>query len=124
MAYIISAKGVLFDTLEGPLAPHMASFATSIKEAGYRVGSMQGQVRLVGFFDRWLDKNKVPLRDVSAEHAERFLRDRARRRRPRRGDRAALTQFIAFLRDQKVLAAPKIATRLLSPAEHCAQSQP
>jgi integrase/recombinase XerD len=122
MAYIISAKGVLFDTLEGPLAPHMASFATSVKEAGYRVGSMQGQVRLVGFFDRWLDKNKVPLRDVSAKHAERFLRDRARRRRPRRGDRAALTQFIAFLRDQKVLAAPKIATRLLSPAEHCAQS--
>ena len=122
MAYIISAQGVLFDTLEGPLAPHVASFATSIKEAGYRVGSMQGQVRLVGFFDRWLDKNKVPLRDVSAEHAERFLRDRARRRRPCRGDRAALAKCIAFLRDQKILSAPKIAIRPLSPAERCAQA--
>jgi len=122
MPYIISVQGVLNDTLDGPLAPHMAPFAKWISAAGYAFSSTCDQVRLVGFFSRWLGRKKIRLSDVSLKDVESFLRYRARSQGIFGSERAALRRFIDYLRGQQLLPALKIKIPRLSAVEQCAQA--
>jgi site-specific recombinase XerD len=80
------------------------------------------QTRIVAFFSRWLKQNRVQLHDVSTEHAIRFLRYRAQKRRPYLGDPAALRRVIDFLRRQNVIPAQNTAPQPMTPIEHCVQT--
>ena len=120
MKCIINAQGVVSEAQEGPLAPFIAAFAKSLSEDGYSLGSLRQQVRIVAFFSRWLGEKAVRLEEVSPDLVPRFLRHRARRVQPHKGDVAALRRLVDLLRRQAVIPAEKISMPQRTPAERCA----
>jgi integrase/recombinase XerD len=120
MKCIINNQVVLSRAPEGPLATQIGSFAESVSKQGYSLASIHRQVLLAACFSRWLQQNGVGLRSLCSDHAARYLRYRARRVRPGRGDAAALKHLIGFLRDEGVIPREKKLARP-TPAEHCAQ---
>jgi integrase/recombinase XerD len=122
MECIVNARGVISEALEGPLAAYIGSFSKSVNDQGYTLDSVKKQTRIAAFFSRWLEQKAVLLRDVSTEHATRFLQNRARRRRPCPGDLAALRRLIDFLRCQNVISAQNLAPTPLTPVERCVQA--
>jgi len=121
MKCIVNALGVISDTLEGPLAAYIGSFSKSVSDQGYTLDSVNKQTRIAAFFSRWLKQKAIRSRNVSTEHATRFLQYRARRHRPYLGDPAALRRLIEFLRSQNVIPAQNIAPTVLTPVERCVQ---
>jgi integrase/recombinase XerD len=122
MAYVIGNLLVLRETPEGPIAPHIGPFAYFISAQGYAPSSTHRQVRLAACFSRWLNQQRVELHRVSADHAKRYLRYRARRVRPCRGDAAALRHLFAFLRSEALIPAKKVENPHLTPVERCTQA--
>jgi integrase/recombinase XerD len=120
--YIINGDVVLSRPPEGPLAAQVGAFATWASEQGYARYSRYRHVLLAACFSRWLGQQAISIRRVSSEQPSRYLRSRARRVRLHRGDAAALTQFLGFLRRQGVVPAEKIAPRRLTPVEQEAQA--
>jgi integrase/recombinase XerD len=121
MRYLINGQVALSRPPEGPIATHIASFARWVNDQGYAIASLYRRVLLGACFSLWLQENGVRLRNVSSEHAIRYLRYRARRVRPGRGDPTALKQLIEFLRQQGEIPAEKKRTVRETPAEECAQ---
>jgi len=122
MKSIINGDIVLSRPPEGPLAAQIGAFAKWASEQGYARYSRYRQVLLAACFSRWLGRQAVSVRRVSSEEPLRYLRARARRVRRHRGDAAALTQFLGFLRRQRVVPAEKIAPRRLTAVEQEAQA--
>ncbi|MBS0343910.1 MAG: tyrosine-type recombinase/integrase [Proteobacteria bacterium] len=109
-------------TPEGPLAAGINAFMAHLLDQGYAASSVHLETRLVSDFSRWLMVEGVALREITPAHADRFLRHRARYRRPRRGDRVALTRLLTLLRERGEIAAPMpTATADATPAEHLAR---
>ena len=121
MKCIVNNQVVLSRPPEGPLAAQIGSFAESVSEQGYSLASIHRQVLLAACFSRWLQQNGVGLRSICSDHAARYLRYRARRVRPGRGDAAALKHLIGFLRREGVIPSEKKLACQPTPAEHCAQ---
>ena len=121
MKHIVDGQVVLSRVPEGPLAPHINSFAESVREQGYAMSSLHRKVLLAACFSRWLGQQSVGLRSLASGHAARYLQYRAQHARPNPGDVAALRQLIGFLRRQGVVPAEKMTIRQLTPAEQCAQ---
>lgn len=122
MKYIINGDVVLSRPPEGPLAAQVGAFAKWASEQGYARYSRYRQVLLAACFSRWLGQQIISARRVSSEQPSRYLRSRARRVRLHRGDAAALTQFLGFLRHQGVVPAEKIAPRRLTPVEQATEA--
>ena len=98
MKYIVNGDIVLSRPPEGPLAPQIGAFAKWASEQGYARYSRYRQVLLAACFSRWLGRQDIRVPRVLSEQPSRYLRSRARRVRLHKGDAAALTQFIDFLR--------------------------
>lgn len=77
---------------------------------------------LAACFSRWLKQTGVPGRRVTSGHAARYLRCRYRRRRPSRGDHAALEHFVEFLRREGVLPMERTSVPRFTPAQQCARA--
>ena len=122
MKCFINDQVVLSREPEGSLAAHIGAFAKSQSAQGYAPDSIHRQVLLAACFSHWLKQKGVRLRYVSSDHPSRYLRYRARRVQPYPGDAAALRHLIDFLRREGVIAAEKISTCRLTPAERCAQA--
>ena len=122
MKCFITDQVVLSREPEGSLAAHIGAFAKSQSAQGYAPDSIHRQVLLAACFSHWLKQKGVRLRYVSSDHPSRYLRYRARRVQPYPGDAAALRHLIDFLRREGVIAAEKISTCRLTPAERCAQA--
>jgi site-specific recombinase XerD len=120
--HIINGDVVLSRPPEGPLAAQVAAFAKWASEEGYARYSRYRQVLLAAGFSRWLGQRAIRPRRVSADHPSHYLQFRARRVRRHSGDAAALTQFIDFLRRQRVIRAEKISPAALTPVEQEAQA--
>ncbi|MDJ0892562.1 MAG: site-specific integrase [Gammaproteobacteria bacterium] len=121
MKYVINDHLVLSRVPEGPFVAYLGPFAESLRQQGYNERYIHRQVMLAACFSRWIKQSDIQLHGIMLEHPTRFLRCRYRRRRPNRGDRAALGHFIAFLRREKVTPAEKIPIRQLTPAQQCIQ---
>ncbi len=121
MNFVINSQVVLSRAPEGPLAPYIVSFCKSVSARGYAVYSIHRQVLIAACFSRWLGQRGVGLRAITADHCALYLRYRARHRRVRPGDAAALTYVIDFLRQEGVVPVGKIPVRRLTAVEHCAQ---
>ena len=117
MKYIVHGDIVLSRPPEGPLATQIGPFAQWASEQGYARYSRYRQVLLAACFSRWLSRQVVSVQRVSTEQPSRYLRSRARRVRLRKGDAAALRQFIDFLRRCGEVPAEKIARPRLTPIE-------
>ena len=122
MNYLINEHLVLSRVPEGPLAAYLGPFAESLSREGYAERYIHRQVMLAACFSRWLKQREVPPHHITSEHPRRYLRFRYRRRRPSRGDPAALSHFIGFLRCERVIPAEKGPTPQLTPAEQCVQA--
>jgi site-specific recombinase XerD len=93
---------------DGPLGRFMDSYAAEIRAEGYARHSAILQIRLVADFSRWLAKRRVNVPQITAEHVPIYLRSRARRRRPRFGDGAALRRLLNLLLRQGVIHEPPL----------------
>jgi site-specific recombinase XerD len=82
----------------GPLAAPLEVYAQRLHENGYASHSGFVQLRLLGCFNRWLDRKGLSSEDVDVATIERYLRGRAQSRKLRRGDSAALFRLLTMLR--------------------------
>ena len=119
MKFVIDDQVVLLRPPDGPLAPHLSSFAGFMREQGYATNSVRRQVMLAAAFSRWLAQRAVGVRTVTSDHAGRYLRYRVRHVRPGLGDAAALRYLLGFLRRDGVIPAEDEPSRSLTPAEQC-----
>lgn len=122
MKCAINDQVVLSQTLEGPLADHIASFAKSVSDQGYCLYSLRRHVRIAACFSRWLQHKGVAVRGICSDHAVQYLRYRARHVRVRWGDPAALRHLIDFLRREGVIPAERLPASRLTPVQRCAQA--
>ena len=122
MKYVINSRIVLSHAPEGPLAIHLDEFAKSMSAQGYARHSIHRQVFLAAGFSRWLKRKGVTLCAISADHAARYLRSRARQVQSRSDDAATLKHSIDFLRREGVIPAANILVQRLTAAQFCAQA--
>ncbi len=123
MKFIIDNRIILSRAPEGPLATHIVPFARSMREQGYAHYSLYRQVLLAACFSEWLRQREVALRGITSDHPQQYLRYRARRVRPSRGDAAALRHLVDFLRGERVIPAEKqVPAHPLTHAERCTQA--
>ena len=122
MKCIVNDDVVLSRPLEGPLSAYIAAFAQWARDQGYAWASRYRQVLLAACFSRWLGQQAVTVRRVSAGHAVRYLRSRARRVQIHRGDRAALRQFLDCLRQEGVIRSKAVTPHRRSPVEQTTQA--
>lgn len=120
MTFAISSQVVLSQAPEGPLARHISLFADSLGALGYAADSIHRQVRIGACFSRWLGQEAVTPDGITSGHATRYLRYRARRRRPCPGDKAALAHLIDFLRGEGVIPAERVTAQEPTPVDRCA----
>jgi integrase/recombinase XerD len=101
-------------TPEGPLVPYLAAFERLLRTHGYASTTLRHKMRLVRGFSTWLGQRRVSARRVTLKQAERYLRYRARHRRPNTDDIAGLKQLLELLREEGIVAHRKVCKRLPS----------
>ena len=121
MKFTIDNRINLSRAPEGPLTTYIEPFARSLREQGYVLDSIHQQVLLAACFSDWLRQRGVALRGITSDHSQRYLRYRAGRVRPCRGDAAALRHLLNYLRRERVIPTEKAPARPLTPAELWAQ---
>lgn len=89
-----------------PLAPHLASFAASLGDGGYRQATVHSKLRLLFELGRWLGRNDVPVAALEEGLVEVFLGERRREDRSVRSQATTARQFLDHLRKHDVIAAP------------------
>jgi hypothetical protein len=82
----------------GPLASPLKAYTRRLREDGYAAHSGFVQLRLLGCFNRWLDRKGLTSEDVDAAIIDQYLRGRTQNRKLRRGDSAALFRLLIMLR--------------------------
>ena len=91
-------------TLQDPLLLYLAAFERLLRTQGYAPTTISLKVRLVRDFSVWLRTRAISLKDLSAEHAECYLQQRARHLRPRTDDIVGLSQLLDLLRKEGIVA--------------------
>lgn len=122
MKYVVDGDIVLSQPPNGPLAVLIEAFAQWTRERGYARCSRYRKVLLAAGFSQWLGKQTIRLGGISSEHTFRYLRSRARRVLRRKGDAAALRQFLDFLCRRQVIRAEKPAPCRVTASERTAQA--
>jgi site-specific recombinase XerD len=121
--FIIDNRINLSRAPAGPLAKYIVPFERVMREQGYARYSLYRQAMLAARFSEWLRQRDVALRGITSDHPQQYLRYRARRVRPSRGDGAALRHLLNYLRRERVIpTAKKLSACLLTPSELCAQA--
>ncbi len=121
MKCVINDQIVLSRAPEGPLSVYLRAFVDFLSAQGYALNSIHRQVHLAACFSRWLNREGVALHHISADHAKQYLRYRAGKVKPCRGDAAALKHVIGFLRSEGAVCAETVSVRPLTPAQRCTQ---
>lgn len=88
---------------EGPLVPYLGPYAEYLANQGYSQVAFWKKTNLVTAFSRWLHQGGVAINEITAEHEDAFLCDRAQYRLPQVGDRFTLTGMVTWLRDRGVI---------------------
>lgn len=100
MKCIINEQVTLSNPPEGPLTEYIKAFADYVGRQGYSLKSTQSKVYLVAQFSHWLNKRHVALRDITRNHADRFLQ--GRNNSVRRGQVATLKLLFDYLKAEGV----------------------
>ncbi len=122
MNYAVNNQIVLSLVPQGPIAPYLDAYSSSLVAQGYQPHYIHQQVWLAACFSQWLKQTRVRLRGITSSHAKLYLRYRYRHLRPRRGDASGLRSLIDFLRLKGAIAAQKVPVRRLTPVERCAKA--
>jgi site-specific recombinase XerD len=87
----------------GPLGCHITAYAEKLHAQGFSWQSGRRKLQLAANFSRWLNRNGIVARQVSAKHVGQYLQFRRRSGFSiQLGDPPAVTGFLKFLRDQRV----------------------
>jgi integrase/recombinase XerD len=100
-------------TPQDPLLLYLAAFERLLRRQGYAPPTIRLKVRLVRDFSVWLRKRAISLKNLSAEHAEHYLRHRARHLRPRTDDIVGLNQLLDLLRKEGIVAQRQVRKRIM-----------
>jgi hypothetical protein len=73
----------------GPLSAQLTEYVQRLHDAGYAIQSGQLQLRLLGDFNRWLDRKGLGADEVDSSTVERYVRCRRKIRKLRKGDAAS-----------------------------------
>ena len=82
----------------GPLASSLRAYAERLRGDGYAAHSGFVQLRLLGCFNRWLDRKGLAGADVDSAIIGRYLHGRAQNGKLRKGDSASLSRLLTILR--------------------------
>lgn len=88
---------------EGALAPYLEPYAEYLAGRGYSQVSYWHKTFLINEFSQWLSRGDVAIKEITREHEEAFLRDRARHRCLKGGDRIALSGVTGWLREKGII---------------------
>ena len=102
----------------GPLAPWIDAFSVWVGQQGYTRSSVSRRVLLASGFNDWLEHEGIDPGHLTSDHPARYLQYRARRQRLHKGDAAALTHLIDFLRLEGVVPIEKIPAGWTTEVEH------
>ena len=91
----------------GLLGPHLDSFVEVVSDLGYSRSSIQSQLWLLRALQEWLERSRLGIADLEEPLMERFLDERRRKGRLRRGEARTLRRFLGLLREQRVVRAPE-----------------
>jgi integrase/recombinase XerD len=101
---------------EGPLGPYIESFAKLLTDQNYAQCSARLSLRLVANFSRWLEQQRVTVKDIVPEHVKQYFKEYTQQYRSIRGHAFTLQRFLDFLCQQGVI--PKKTTpRAQTPVE-------
>ena len=87
---------------QGPLAGHIDLLAARLATHGYSRVHTRIQLRLVGHFNRWLERKELTAEQIDEEIIERYWRHFMRQKRVRPNDVCALMKLLDLLREQGV----------------------
>ncbi|WP_031755451.1 tyrosine-type recombinase/integrase [Pseudomonas aeruginosa] len=96
--------------VEGPLAPYLELYAAYLADQGYSQVAYWKKTFLIAEFSRWLSRGGVAINEITCEHEDAFLRDRAQYRLPKRGDPIALSGVVAWLREEGIIECQSTAS--------------
>ena len=91
----LSTLGVL---TRGPLAPQLKAYAQRLHDEGYATQSGQLQLRMLGHFNGWLERQRMVAHDVDSATLERYTDSRRKAGKLRREGPAALSRLLGMLR--------------------------
>ena len=89
--------------VEGPLAPYLEPYAEYLADRGYSQVSYWKKTFLINEFSRWLSCEGISVDEITSEHEEAFLRDRARHRYLKGGDRITLSGVTNWLQEKGII---------------------
>jgi len=89
-----------------PLAPHLASFAASLRDGGYRESTVHSKLRLLFDLGRWLGRNDLQVATLEEGLVAAFLEGRRREDRSAGSQATTARQFLDHLRKHDVIAGP------------------
>lgn len=89
--------------VEGPLALYLEPYAEYLADRGYSQVSYWKKTFLINEFSRWLSREDIPVDEITSEHEEAFLRDRARHRCLKGGDRITLSGITNWLQEKGII---------------------
>ena len=90
----------------GVLGAHLDSFADHLAKCGYAATTARSHLTVLGNFNQWMTRRRTELGELNDELVDRFVHDRTRRRKLRRGDSATAHQFLTHLRAHGVIPSP------------------
>jgi site-specific recombinase XerD len=95
----------------GPLAAPLKAYAQRLREDGYATHSGFMQLRVLGCFNRWLDRKGLISDDLDSATIEQYLCGRRKSGKLRKGDAAALRRLLTMLdpNPSSVAASPPTA---------------
>jgi integrase/recombinase XerD len=93
----------------GLFGPHLDSFVVALCELGYARTTVRVRLRLLDELGRWLARQSLELADLQEPVVNRFLEERRRKGRLRKGDGGAARHFLEYLRRKGDVYAPEPA---------------
>lgn len=103
-------KPILADRLRGsPLAPHLDSFAASLRDDSYRDSTTRSKLLLLFAFGQWLSRNKFGIAALEEKLVGAFIDDQQRAGRSVRGHAKTACQFLEHLRKHDVVPPLRLA---------------
>ncbi len=60
--------------IRGPLAAHLRTYAQQLHDQGYAVSSSRLQLRMLGHFNRWLQRKGLAAEQIDSSTMERYVR--------------------------------------------------
>ena len=91
---------------QGPLGPHLDSFADLLSQQGYCKQTAWNKIRLVADLSRWLEPRGGRLKQLDEQQITTFLETRWKRVPHRSGDQATMSLLLRQLRQSQVIPTP------------------